>query len=61
MILSLKLLHINSNSTIYTTYGIQIYTCQLHDTGSHNFASLITQPKHMAVQWAVLLTPRPCI
>jgi hypothetical protein len=50
MILSLKLLHINSNFIIYTTHGIQIYACQPPDASSQNFASLTTQPKHMAVQ-----------
>jgi len=56
MSLSLKLLHINSNFVIYTIYRIQIYACQLCDASSHNFPSLTAQPKHMAVQWAVLLT-----
>jgi len=50
VILSLKLLHINSNSIIYATYRIQTYACQLCDANSHNSASLTTQPKHMVEQ-----------
>jgi hypothetical protein len=50
MILSLQLLHINSNFIIYTTYEIQIDACQLCDASSHNSAPLTTLPKHTAVQ-----------